>query len=209
MKTYIFLLLPIFSFSQNVGIGTANPKESLEVIGSVGIATETYTADNTYSNNTAGFSVVSRDPQSSIINGQLYKQETLYAPIVIQPYSVENIYQDDLNDLNLQIPTDKYFVAITNFQAIPSTSNAAEPNNGLFATNNNKGHFEIKVTSEGGMWHAKIGYPTLNTRYTSNRYTYKFDIVLFSKRFYKDLGEIKFNLGGSNTGQASSTPPGI
>lgn len=209
MKTYIFLFFPILSFSQNVGIGTENPKEILEVIGSVGIATETYTADNTYSNNTTGFSVVSRDPQSSIINGQLYKQETLYAPMVIQPYSVENIYQDDLNDLNLQIPTDKYFVAITNFQAIPFTSNAAEPNNGLFATTNNKGHFEIKVISEGGMWHAKIGYPTLNTHYTSNRYTYKFDIVLFSKRFYKDLGEIKYNLGGTKAGAANTAPSGI
>lgn len=209
MKTYFFLLLPILSFSQNVGIGTDNPTEALEVAGSMGIATETYTVNNLYSNNTSGFSVISRDPKSNIIDGRLYNQETLYAPLVIQPYSVENIYQDDLNDLNLQIPTDKYFVAITNFQAIPSTINPNEPNNGIYTTTSNKGHFEISVFESGNTWHAKVGYPTLNTRYASNRYTYKFDIVLFSKRFYKNLGEIKYNLNGLNSGVAPQAPSGI
>ncbi|WP_435523338.1 hypothetical protein [Chryseobacterium indoltheticum] len=49
----------------------------------------------------------------------------------------------------------------------------------------------------------------MNTQNTTDRYTYKFDVILYSKRFFKNLGEITYDLNGSNSGTAPSAPTGI
>ncbi len=214
MKNYLLILLPLVSgilFSQNVGIGTTSPTERLEIKGSATIGTSVYVNPNTYTSNPNGFDVLGIDPQSAVVNGKVMKVETLYTPIIIQPYSISNIYRDDLNNLDLQIPSDKYMVAITNFEAIPSTSNSSQPNNGIYSTTSIKGYFVIRTFESGGTWHVNIGYPTLNTQYTSGRYTYNFDIILLSKRFFKVLDEsvTTYNLNGDISGDAGAAPSGI
>ncbi len=198
-------------FSQNVGIGTPSPTERLEVKGSVAIGTSVYVNPNTYTPNPNGFDVLAVDPQSTVVNGKVMKVETLYTPIIIQPYSISNIYRDDLNNLDLQISTDKYMVAITNFEAIPSTSTVSQPNNGIYSNSSVKGYFVIKAFESGGTWRVNIGYPTLNTQYTSGRYTYNFDVILLSKRFFKVLSEsvTTYNLNGDISGDAGTAPSGI
>lgn len=214
MKNYLLILLPMVSgilSSQNVGIGTINPTERFDINGSATIGTSVYVNPNTYTNNPSGFDVLAVDPQSTVVNGKVMKVETLYTPIIIQPYSISNIYRDDLNNLDLQISSDKYMVAITNFEAIPSTTNVAQPNNGIYSNTTVKGHFVIRAFESGGTWRVNIGYPTLNTQYTSGRYTYNFDVILLSKRFFKVLSEsvTTYNLNGDISGDAGTAPSGI
>lgn len=206
------LLLSIFcvitKINAQIGIGTTTPTEKLEIAGAAAIGTTVTVDPIDYVNNASGFTIVGTDPQSATVNGKIVALETLYTPVTIQPYQINNIYRDDLNDLNLQIPTDKYFITIANFEAVPSNGN-----NGIFtdttATSINKGHFVFNAFQSGSNWHVQIGYPTLNTQNTTDRYTYRFDVILYSKRFFKNLGEVNYNLNGSNSGSAGTAPTGI
>lgn len=205
---HIFLLL-ILGFISNaqVGIGTTTPTQQLDVRGSVAITKEVYINPLDYAANPSGFTIVGTDPQSLPINGKVMEVENLYTPLTIQPYTISNIYRDDLTDLDLNISTDKFFITIANFEAIPASGN-----NGIYInplTPINRGYFVFNTFQANGTWHVKIGYPTLNTQNTFDRYTYKFDVILYSKRFFKDLGELNFNLNGSNSGSAVSAPTGI
>lgn len=204
-KTIVFFLFVtnLFLHSQ-VGIGTTTPSEMLEIVGSTAVGTSVTLDPTVYMNNPSGFTIVGTDPQSNIVNGKILAVETLYTPLIIQPYSINNIYRDDLTDLNLNIPTENFFVTIANFEAIPSTGNL-----GLHTTTFNKGHIQIEAFQLNNMWHIRIGYPTLNTLNTTERYTYNFDIILYSKRFYKNLGSVTYDLQGSNSGSAVTPPTGI
>ncbi|GEN77841.1 hypothetical protein [Chryseobacterium hagamense] len=206
---FIFLLFSALSTAQ-VGIGTPSPVEKLEVNGSVAVGQSVTIDPTAYVNNPAGFTILGTDPSSATVGGKVLSIETLYTPLIVQPYSISNIYRDDLNDVNLNIPTDKYFITIANFEAIPSAGN-----NGIYSpvanpdTNSNRGHFTIRVFPSGQNWHVNIGYPTLNTQNTTDRYTYNFDIIIYSKRFFKDLGTINVNFNGSNNASATAAPSGI
>ncbi|KQM23396.1 hypothetical protein [Chryseobacterium sp. Leaf201] len=212
MKKYILILafLSAARYSSQVGIGVASPVEKLEVAGSVAIGQSVTISPTDYVNNPAGFTILGTDPLSSIVGGEVLSVGNLYTPLTIQPYSITNIYRDDLNDLNLNIPTDKYFVKIANFEAIPNSGN-----NGIYSpvanpvTNTDRGHFTLSIFESGTNWHLNIAYPTLNTENTSDRYNYNFDIIIYSKRFYKDLGIVTYDLQGSNSGAAPAAPSGI
>jgi hypothetical protein len=206
------LLISIISLASQVnaqvGIGTTTPTEKLEIVGSAAIGTSVTLDATDYVNNPLGFTIVGTDPQSATVNGKIAALETLYTPVTIQPYTINNVYRDDLNDLNLNIPTDKYFITVANFEAIPNSGN-----NGIFTNTSanpiNKGHFVFDAFQSGNTWHVKIGYPTLNTQNTADRFTYKFDVILYSKRFFKNLGEVTYDLNGSNSGSAITSPTGI
>lgn len=206
---FIFLLWSALSIAQ-VGIGVASPVEKLEVAGSMSVGQSVTIDPTVYVNNASGFTILGTDPLSNTVGGEVLSVETLYTPLIVQPYSVSNIYRDDLNDLNLNIPTDKYFITIANFEAIPSAGN-----NGIYSpvanpeSNTNRGHFTIRVFESGSNWHVNIGYPTLDTQNTTDRYTYNFDIIIYSKRFYKNLGTINVDFNGSNNASATAPPSGI
>ena len=206
---FIALLSSALGIAQ-VGIGVPSPAEKLEVAGSMAIG-QSITIDPTnYVNNPSGFTILGTDPSSAGIGGEVMAVETLYTPLIVQPYSISNIYRDDLNDIDLNIPADKYFITIANFEAIPSAGN-----NGIYSPtanpdyNTNRGRFTFRFFQSGQNWHVNIGYPTLNTQNTTDRYTYNFDIILYSKRFYKDLGTISVDFNGSNSASAASVPSGI
>lgn len=204
-KNFLFIATLLSSLSMaQVGIGVASPVEKLEVAGSMSVS-QSITIDPTvYVNNASGFTILGTDPSSSTVGGEVLSVETLYTPLIVQPYSISNIYRDDLDDINLNIPTDKYFVTIANFEAIPATGN-----NGIYSPNSNRGHFTIRVFESGQNWHVNIGYPTLDTQNTTDRYTYNFDIIIYSKRFYKNLGTINVDFNGSNNASATAAPSGI
>lgn len=210
MKKLIILFVLSFGLSVHaqVGIGTVSPTEQLEVVGSVAVTKEVHVNPIDYVANPSGFTIVGTDPSSSVVPGKVMAIENLYTPLTIQPYIISNIYRDDLNDLDLNIATEKFFITIANFEAIPSSGN-----NGIYTNTSaspiNKGHFVFNFFEANGTWHVKIGYPTLNTQNVTDRYTYKFDVILYSKRFFKDLGILTYDLQGSNSGAAPAAPNGI
>lgn len=212
MKKNILFLALSFSLpvSAQIGIGITTPVEKLEVSGSTVVGQSVTIDPVDYVNNAAGFTILGTDPQSAVVNGKVLAVENLFTPLTVQPYSITGIYSDDLTDLNLNIPTDKYFITIANFEAIPSSGN-----NGIYSPladpepDTNRGHFTLRVFESGPNWHVNIAYPTLNTQNTTDRYTYNFDIIIYSKRFYKDLGTISVDFGGSNAGSAAAAPNGI
>ena len=219
MKTKIFLVAILIAINLNaqIGIGIPNPTEMLEVDGNV-IVSDKFKVDglSEYSGNVNNFRLVAINPESPTYDGNILEfagnQEIM--PIIIQPYEIKNVYRDDLNDLNLNISTEKYVISISNFEAIPSTTNINEENLGLYKTagGNNAsdtktfGNFKIEAFEQSNIWHVRIGSPIANTRYPSARYTYKFDVVLFPKRFFKNLGNLTYNLNASNSGAAPTTP---
>lgn len=209
------LLLIALSFSTaalaQVGIGVTSPVEKLEVAGNA-LLDQSVTIDPIdYVNNPSGFTIIGTDPASSGEGGKVLSVETLYTPLIVQPYSITNIYRDDLNNVNLNIPTDKYFVTIANFEAIPASGN-----NGIYSpvaspdpNTTNRGRFVIRAFESNNTWHVNIGYPVLNTENTTDRYTYNFDIIIYSKRFFKNLGTINVDFNGNNNATAASAPDGI
>lgn len=207
----IALLLTIFSYSQ-IGIGVENPTELLEVNG-VTVVNDKFYIDglDDYSSGVDDFHLIAINPSSADFDGSIIEfygnQEIM--PIIIQPYEVQNIYRDDLNNLDLKISTDLYVISISNFEAIPSSGNLGLykiSGNNFSSSSRTYGNFVIRTFEQSGTWRVNIGSPTANTRNTSDRYTYKFDIVLFPKRLFKNLGNIPYNLNGSNSGQASTAP---
>jgi hypothetical protein len=207
----IAMLLTIFAQAQ-LGIGVPNPTQALEVDG-VTVVTDKLQIDglDNYTGSVDNFRLIAINPESTDFDGSVIEfygnQEIM--PIIIQPYEVQNIYRDDLNNLNLNISTANYVISISNFQAVPQGTNA-----GLYkiaggnGTNDEReyGNFVIRTFEQGGTWRVNIGSPTANTRNTSDRYTYKFDIVLFPKRFFKNIGNLNYNLSSSNSGAAATAP---
>lgn len=214
MKTLIslaFMLLTIFTHAQ-LGIGVENPTQSLEVDG-VTVVTDKMKIDGleNYAGGVDNFRLIAINPESAGFDGNVIEfygnQEIM--PIIIQPYEIQNIYRDDLNNLNLNISTDRYVISISNFEAIPSSGNQGLLKlSGGTSTNDNRtyGNFVIRTFEQGNTWRVNIGSPTANTASTSHRYTYKFDIILFPKRFFKNLGNLQYNLNGSNSGAAATAP---
>ncbi|WP_294287143.1 hypothetical protein [uncultured Chryseobacterium sp.] len=206
---FISLLFSALSMAQ-VGIGVQSPVERLEVAGSMTVDQSVTIDPTVYVNNASGFTILATDPLSNTVGGEVLSTETIYTPLIVQPYSISNIYRDDLNDVNLNIPTDKYFITIANFEAIPSSGN-----NGIYSpivtpdSDTNRGRFNIRVFESGQNWHVNIGYPVLNTQNTTDRYTYNFDIIIYSKRFFKNLGTINVDFNGANNASAASAPSGI
>lgn len=221
MKSYLLIWLPFMvslTVQAQVGIGVTNPTNMLEVNGS-----DVYVADKFYINNLPAydgtalgpdkFRIVAIDTNSqangSAIDGRVMEfvgnQEMM--PIIIQPYNVTNINADNLNDLNLNISTSKYVIAISNFEAIPL--NGAQGiyrksvSNNVYVYDN----FVIRTFENGGTWHVEIRARDANPQ--TGSYQYNFDIVLFPKRYFRNLGQINYDLGGSNTGAAVTAPSGI
>lgn len=222
--TFIAIFCAWFTTQAQVGIGVETPTEMLEVDkGDVYVADQFYMSSiKTYNGGEDGFHIIAADPQSSslgneLLNGQIIEftenQEIL--PILIQPYQIKNIRYHKMDNLNLNIPTNKYEISLSNFEAIPGSGNL-----GLYRVANSGGtnpditysNFVIR-TFEGpdNNWHVQIIAPNVpdNSTNSSWTYDYNFDIVIFPKRFFRDLGEYQYNLNGSSQGSAGTPPNGL
>ena len=145
----ILLLTTNKSYSQ-VGIGVSNSdltSEELEINGNFIITNKVGQVNqleellekkivNNVEVNT-DYRVAVQDPnQIGNVSGQIkeiYGQQNVL-PIIIQPYEIQNVNGDDLDDLNLNIPLSDYFVAITNFEAVHNLKQG-------FPTTASKGRF--------------------------------------------------------------------
>ena len=221
MKTNLFISLTFvvsLSLQAQVGIGVTNPTNMLEVDNG-----DVYVADKFYVENLPAydginlgpdnFRVVAVDADSqahgAALDGRLMEfvgnQEIM--PIIIQPYNVTNISADNLNDLNLNISTAKYVISLSNFEAIPVGGALGIYRKSGSGSNLVYDNFVIRTFENSGTWHVEIRAREANPQ--TGSYQYNFDVVLFPKRFFRNLGQVTYDLNGSNTGAAAAPPTGI
>ena len=151
------------------------------------------------------YNLIVVDPSEQVINNKSLKGQVkkidgneLIRPIIIQPYEIKNILRDDLNELDLKIPTSKYFIAISNFEAV---DNAGQ---GFVSSNGQRGRFLYEVFEQDGTWRVRIGNPKINPVSDTNTFDYNFDIIIYSKKFFNNLGTITFQNVGRE-GNANNT----
>ena len=207
----ILLLTTNISYSQ-VGIGVSNSdltSEELQINGNFIITNKVGQVNkleellekkivNNVEVNT-DYRVVAQDPnQIGNVSGQIkeiYGQQNVL-PIIIQPYEIQNVNGDDLDDLNLNIPLSDYFVAITNFEAVDNLKQG-------FPTTASKGRFEYNAfVGLDNMWHVKVRNPSTSPANVNNAFNYFFDVLIYPNRFFKNLNTKSYNLGGNKSGDA-------
>ncbi|HCC94676.1 MAG TPA: hypothetical protein DEQ26_10180, partial [Flavobacteriaceae bacterium] len=145
------------------------------------------------------YRVVAQDPNLvGDVSGQIkemYGQQNVL-PIIIQPYEIQNVNGDDLDDLNLNIPLSDYFVAITNFEAVDNLKQG-------FPAVASKGRFEYNAfVGTDNMWHVKVRNPSTSPANTTNAFNYYFDVLIYPNRFFKNLNLKSYNLNNSKSGDA-------
>ena len=151
------------------------------------------------------FNLIAVDPTEKLIDNKIVKGQIKeinsteqILPIIIQQYEIQNILKDDLNDLDLQIPTSKYFIAISNFEAVDNKKE------GFQSTDGQRGRFQYEVFQKNNTWRVRIGNPSIDPLTATNTFNYNFDIIIYSKKFFNDIGIVTFNNVGQN-GNAGDT----
>lgn len=221
MKTNLFISLSFvvcISLQAQVGIGVTTPTNMLEVDKG-----DVYVTDKFYVNNLPAYDGINLGPDNfrivavdadsqthgAALDGRLMEfvgnQEIM--PIIIQPYNVSNLSADNLNDLNLNISTTKYVISLSNFEAIPVGGALGIYRKSGSGSNLVYDNFVIRTFENSGTWHVEIRAREGNPQ--TGSYQYNFDVVLFPKRFFRNLGQVSYDLNGSNTGAAAAPPTGI
>jgi len=212
MKNF-FLFLCLFltfcfpAFSQ-VGIGTTNPQADLHVAGEM-LVQENFTItelpDVTASDE--DFKLLTRVSNSNPV-GKIAVMDIdnlTVAPINVVNYTFSNIEYDNLTNVNLQYDADKYVLGIANFRHTgAAVRNAVVDNN---YNTRSIGAFVVRAFIDGdNKWHLEIRNRFRNTTSRDSGIQYFVTLIVYDKSYYKNLPSIQTDLGGSNSGTASSVP---
>lgn len=202
--TYILVLTVGVSYAQ-IGIGTSSPQADLHVAGDM-LIQETFKLNNlpTVLPLEEDFKLLTRSTTSNPIGKvtELSVYDRTVAPINVVDYSFTNIQLDNLSDLDLQYDANKYIVAISNFRY---TGDAITKTPVSGTTTYSVGNFVVRTFINGGTWHLEVQNRILDAD-ISDTIEYAVTLIVYDKSFYRNLPLISTDLGGSNTGTASSVP---
>lgn len=205
MKKIILIILFVswnLVISQ-VGIGITTPEADLHVGGSMLTQTD-FKLENlsTVSATEEDFQLVTRLTTSNPIGkiATLDVDALKVAPVNIINYTFNNVYLDNLDDVDLQYDETKYVVGVANFRQVGDAIKKV-PGGDNFSI----GHFVVRTFKSGGTWHLEISNKELDLDPTDSL-TYHVTLLVYDKKYFKDLPTIVSSLGGSNTGVASSVP---
>ncbi len=201
----ITLILLVFSttiFAQ-IGIGTDNPQADLHVAGDMLIRDEfKLGALGTVASTDEDFMLLTRSKTSNPV-GKVTKldvSELSVAPVNIVDYSFSNISLDNLRDVNLQYDASKYIVGVANFRYL------GDPIKKVNAGGTKSiGNFVVHTFISGGTWHLEIRNQTLDLD-PSDSVSYEITLVVYDRSYFRYLDPITTDLGGNNSGSASSIP---
>lgn len=199
---FISFFLSFFTFSQ-VGIGTTTPEADLHIAGEM-LVQEEFTIKPLPSVNAfdENFKLVTRLTNStpsgeiSILN----VDSLTVAPINVVNYDFININRDNLREVNLQYDADKYIVGVANFRYVGDAIQKQDGTGGKTI-----GTFVLRTFISNNQWHLEIRNRDLHLD-DGKSVNYYVTLIVYDKSFYRNLPAIVTDLGGSNTGTASSIP---
>ena len=205
MKSQLLLLVLILSQAvlAQVGIGTSTPQAELDVDGEM-LVQEAFVIDNlgTVPALEENFKLTIRSKASTPMGKiSLLDVDNLYvAPVNTVNYTFTNIQLDNLDDVDLQYDAAKYVIGIANFR---HTGDAIKKVPG--GNNFSIGHFVVRTFVSSGTWHLQIKNVELDLD-AGDSLTYYVTLMVYDKKYFRQLPAITTNLGGSNIGVASSVP---
>ena len=205
LKKILFtaLILSIGQMLGQVGIGTTSPQADLHVAGDA-LVQEEFTISNldVVSLVDEDFKLITRvtnsDPVGEITVLDVDARNV--APVNMVDYTFTNVYLDNVRDVDLQYDSSKYIVGVANFRQEGDAVQKVPAGN-TFSI----GHFVIRTFVSGGTWHLQIENVELDLD-VGDSLTYHIQLVVYDRSYFRHLTPIHTNLGGSNTGSASSTP---
>ncbi len=207
MKRIIILIwfLSMGTISAQVGIGTTSPQTDLHVNGDVLV-------QNGFKIGSLGvvdaleedFMLLTRSTSSTPVGKitLLDVNARAVAPVNVIDYSFSNISLDNLSDVDLQYDSDKYIVAISNFR-YSGDAITKLPVGGT--TTYTVGNFVVRTFIAGGTWHLEVQNRTLDLDVLDS-VSYDLTLIVYDKSFFRNMPTITSDLGGLNTGTASSVP---
>ena len=196
---YITLCLCSFVTYSQVGIGMTNPEADLHINGDMLIQKELIRSQiDEVTATDEEFKLLTRLTNSTPIGEVTYldPDDLTVAPINIVNYRFFNINSDNLENVDLQYDTNKYVIAISNFQYIGDGIDKG-PSNSI-------GAFVTRVFQENNTWHLEIRNRFLDLAATKS-VEYRLTLIVYDKSYYKELPTIRVDLEGNNTG--STTAP--
>lgn len=204
--TLLFLLLLFSTTAWNqVGIGTEYPQADLHVAGEM-LVQEIFKIQPLPIVNLADkdFKLLTRVSNSSPAGEitVLNVDSLTVAPINVIDYTFTNISKDNLRDVNLQYDANKYVVGVANFRYVGDAIKKSPFSNGNSAS---IGTFVIRTFISNGQWHLEIRNRILDLN-DGDSLEYFVTLIVYDKSYYRNLPPIITNLGGLNTGTASSVP---
>lgn len=205
MKKYLtpLALVITLAIQAQVGIGTDNPQSDLHIAGAMLVQDTFQTGSITATTSLdEDFKLIARATNSTP-PGELKVLDVDaldVAPVNIIDYTFNNIALDNITDLDLQYDESKYIVGVANFRYEGDAVKKV-----IGGATKSIGNFVVQTFTSGGTWHLEIRNRSLDLN-VGDSVTYHATLVIYNKAFYRNLDPIATDLGGSNTGTASSVP---
>ncbi len=199
----LVLLLSTYLVQAQVGIGTTTPETDLHVAGDMLVQDAFSTSSlGVVSGTDENFKLITRSTSSDPVGeiAVLDVNALSVAPVNVVNYTFTNISLDNLTDLDLQYDDSKYVVGVANFQYLGDAIKKVNS-----PDTKSIGNFVVRTFTSGGTWHLEIRNRTLDLE-AEDSVTYKVTLIIYDKSYYRNLTPITSDLGGSNTGVASSVP---
>lgn len=202
---YILLFCPFLSVAQ-VGIGTNEPEADLDIEGSLLIQGNTKVLSiPTIDPTEEGYKYLMRLPETTP-GGEIRHLEVenlSVAPVNVINYTFTNLNLDNLINVNLQYNSNEYIVAIANFQYDGYPIQKVN----LGGNTRSIGNFVTQtfISNNTNTWHLEIRNRYLSLS-SGQPLTYRITLIVYDRSFFRQLPTVTTNMGGQNSGSASSAP---
>lgn len=197
-----FLFFTPIAISQ-VGIGITNPTPgyALEIDGSLLVQKE-FKVDALPSGTTPSTNfefllrLLNSDPVGEVTKLDLTALPV--GPINVANYTFTNFSLDNVTEVDLQFDATKYVVGLSNvrYEGIPIQKGGS----GYVDI----GNFVSRTYIKNGKWHLEMRNRTKDAA-SSNAITYHVTLIVYDKKYFKELAPITVNFGGGNN--ATTTKP--
>lgn len=192
-------------FSQ-VGIGTNTPTSGFELDVDGSMLVQKNFKFNAVSSGTTQLSsiefllrLLNSEPVGEV--ARLDLKNASVGPINFINYTFKNLFLDNVQDVDLQFDSSKYIVGLSNFRY--EGDPIVKGGTGYLDI----GNFVTRTFIENGTWHLEMRNRSRDAS-TSNKITYHVTLIVYDRKYFKELPKITVNFGGG-TNATTSKPAGL